>query len=206
MRTTEFDTPFGPRSGPKTRRRDHRGHGRGRGRGPGGPGFGPGGAPFGGPEFGAPGFGGRRRGGPRARRGDVLLAVLSVLGDEPTNGYGVIGAVAERTDGRWRPSPGSIYPVLRRLEEGDLVMSDEDGTFSLTESGRAFLADRADDVAKVWASTEPSSQAAEDLHSGIRKLARAARQVAEDGTDDQRARAAEALDEARKTLYGILAE
>ena len=35
----------------------------------------------------------------RARRGDVRLAILSLLSDAPSNGYGLIKAIAERTDG-----------------------------------------------------------------------------------------------------------
>ncbi|MGH1561809.1 helix-turn-helix transcriptional regulator [Mumia sp. DW29H23] len=203
MRTPDFDPreTFDPTSGrrrPRPGRRDPRG--RGHGRGPGmGPDFGPG--------FG-PGFGERRRGGGRARRGAVRLAALSVIAENPTNGYGLINAFGERTDGRWRPSPGSIYPVLRRLTEDGLVEPvDEEATqFRITESGTAYLADRADEVAQAWESTRPGSPSHEELHSSARKLVRAARQLAEDGSDDQRERATEILDEARRRLYGLLAE
>src|ERR1700712_455219 len=41
--------------------------------------------------------------GPRVRRGDVRVAILAVLADEPLNGYQVIQQIAERTDGAWRP-------------------------------------------------------------------------------------------------------
>ena len=40
--------------------------------------------------------------GPRVRRGDVRVAILAVLADEPLNGYQVIQQIAERTDGAWR--------------------------------------------------------------------------------------------------------
>lgn len=131
-----------------------------------------------------------------------------MIADAPTNGYGLINAFAERTDGRWRPSPGSIYPVLRRLtEEGLIEPTDEEATqFRITRSGTAYLADRADDVAQAWESTHPRSQTQEDLHTSARKLVRAARQLAEDGTDDQRERAVAILDEARRSIYGLLAE
>lgn len=190
MRTPELDprTGFDPTSSRRRLRpgrRDHRGHG---------PGFGP-------------GFGEGRRGG-RARRGAVKLAALSVIADGPTNGYGLITTFAERTHGRWRPSPGSIYPVLRRLTEDGLIEpTDEQATqFRLTDAGAAYLADRADDVAQAWESTHPRSQTQEDLHASARKLVRAARQLDDDGTDDQRERAVAILDEARRRIYGLLAE
>ncbi|MGH3425320.1 MAG: PadR family transcriptional regulator, partial [Nocardioidaceae bacterium] len=54
------------------------------------------------------GHGGRGR-GPRARRGDVRAAILDVLGHEQMNGYQVIQRITERTNGAWKPSPGSVY-------------------------------------------------------------------------------------------------
>ncbi|KAA1422857.1 PadR family transcriptional regulator [Mumia zhuanghuii] len=204
MRTPDF-TPqdtFDPTSGrrrPRPDRRDPRGHGRGYGRGD--VGIGPGG-------FG-PGFGDRRRGGgPRARRGTVRLAALSVIAENPTNGYGLINAFGERTDGRWLPSPGSIYPVLRRLTDDGLIepTDDEAGQFRITEAGTAYLGEHADEVAGAWEGSRPRSKSQEDLASSARKLVRAARQLADDASDDQRERATEILDEARRRLYGLLAE
>src|SRR5690349_24992504 len=75
------------------------------------PPFGPGG-----PDFDA--FfrrgGGRRR---RMRRGDVRAALLVLLGEEARNGYGLMQEIEERSDGEWRPSPGSVYPALSLLED-----------------------------------------------------------------------------------------
>ncbi|HWE83103.1 MAG TPA: helix-turn-helix transcriptional regulator, partial [Gaiellaceae bacterium] len=72
------------------------------------------GGPGGGPEFfkfrgfGGPGFGGP--GGPRGRRmrrGNVRAAILLLLEEEPRNGYQVMQEIEQRSDGAWRPSPGS---------------------------------------------------------------------------------------------------
>ncbi|MBP1231323.1 hypothetical protein JOE40_000967 [Arthrobacter sp. PvP102] len=53
------------------------------------------------PGFG-PGFG---PGGPRrANRGDVRAAILSLLAEAPSNGYGLIKTIAEKTSGARRPS------------------------------------------------------------------------------------------------------
>ena len=61
--------------------------------------------------------GGRgRRGGPhRAPRGDVRAAVLLLLAEEPMHGYQLMQTIAERTGGRWSPSPGAVYPTLSQL-------------------------------------------------------------------------------------------
>ena len=93
------------------------------------------GGPFGGPPFGGP-FGGGRG---RRRRGDVRAAVLILLAEEPRNGYQLMQTIEERSDGRWRPSPGSVYPTLAQLEDEGLIRGIErDGTklFELTDAGR----------------------------------------------------------------------
>ncbi|MDQ6688594.1 MAG: PadR family transcriptional regulator, partial [Actinomycetota bacterium] len=103
----------------------------------------PGGFPFGGPPpwmaqmFGSGfghGFGGSHlgsRGGgfgaPRARRGDVRSAILDVLSTEEMNGYQVIAQIAERTQGGWKPSPGSVYPTISQLQDEGLVESVPEG-------------------------------------------------------------------------------
>lgn len=76
----------------------------------------------GGPRGNGPGGpGGPRRGG-RARRGDVRLALLSLLAEESGSGYALIKRIEEKTGGVWRTSPGSVYPTLSQLvDEGFVV-------------------------------------------------------------------------------------
>src|SRR5499427_10192462 len=76
-----------------------------------------------GPMFGGPG--GRR--GPRARRGDVRAAALLLLAEGPLNGYQIMQEIEKRSDGVWRPSPGSVYPALAQLEDEGLVRTQADG-------------------------------------------------------------------------------
>ena len=107
-----------------------------------GPGFGP---PFGrGPHMrkmffrGAPGMGmgmGPQR---RMRRGDVRFAVIDVLAEAPMHGYEMIRTLEERSGGRWRPSPGSVYPTLQLLaDEGLVTAADVDGRRSTPLPTRA---------------------------------------------------------------------
>jgi DNA-binding PadR family transcriptional regulator len=52
------------------------------------------------------------------------------------HGYELITELEARSSGRWRPSPGSIYPALTRMEEQGLITADEfdeKKVFSLTE-------------------------------------------------------------------------
>ena len=190
--------------GPADRGRG-RGHGRGRGR-RGGPGFdGPG---FEGRGFG-PGFGpgpGRRR----APRGNVRNAVLALLAEEPLHGYAVIGLLAERSGGLWRPSPGSVYPVLAQLQEEGLVTAEEaDGrkVFALTEAGRAHVAEHADELREPWTAAESRHRdRAVTLFDTMRGLGGAVREVARGGSEAQVEAARSVLDGARRSIYRILAE
>ncbi len=164
-----------------------------------------------GPPWGGPGRGvggGRGRGRGRARRGDVRAAVLALLAERPMHGYEIIGELAERTDGVWKPSPGSVYPTLQLLEDEGLVVGEEqDGKrrFSLTDEGRQKVADRGGPPPwdQITQGVDPGER---DLWEAFRHVVMACRQVSAAGSPDQRRRAVEILTEARKKLYGILAE
>ncbi|TLM82718.1 PadR family transcriptional regulator [Pseudarthrobacter sp. NamE2] len=156
-----------------------------------------------GPGFG-PGFG---RGGRRANRGDVRAAILSLLAETPSNGYGLIKTIAEKTDGAWRPSPGSIYPTLQQLVDEGLIeaLSDGRGTgFALTDAGRAYVAEHAEDMENAWNAGPDSSD--RDFHQSIGKLMGVIHQFRSGVTEEQRAAAIEKLDETRRALYKILAD
>jgi DNA-binding PadR family transcriptional regulator len=191
--------------------------GRGRGRrhfgpgGPGGPGgHGPGrGGPWTVPLFGGipGGPGGRRR---RASRGDVRTAALLLLAEEPRNGYQIMQALEERSEGMWRPSPGSVYPALQQLEDEGLIRSEEtEGRrlYHLTDAGRAYVADRPDDQPAPW---ETFADTLTDQHAEtgamMRDVGMAFVQVLHAGSEAQVAEAGKVLAETRRALYRILAD
>jgi DNA-binding PadR family transcriptional regulator len=125
------------------------------------------------------------------------------------HGYEMIGEIAERSNGLWRPSPGSLYPALQLMEDEGLVSIEEtEGKrlVSLTDAGRV----EADNLASgptPWAqAAEGVDQSVFDLRATIGPLMQAAAQVGQVGTDEQRAKAIEILTEARRRLYGLLAE
>ncbi|WP_420897660.1 PadR family transcriptional regulator [Cryobacterium tagatosivorans] len=167
------------------------GHGRGFGRGPG---FGPGAGP---------------RGSRRASKGDVRSVVLSLLAEGPSNGYGLIRAIEEKTGGAWRPSPGSVYPTLQQLVDEELISPTGDGRrteYELTEAGTAYLAEHADDLKKAWEATPGQSEADAAFHESVGKLMGVVHQFRFSATDAQRTAAIEKLNEARRALYLILAD
>ena len=161
----------------------------------------------GGPDF---GFGFGRGGGRRAARGDVRAAVLVLLDEEPRNGYALMQEIEHRSEGVWRPSPGSIYPVLQQLEDERLVVVQEGGsgrTFALTDEGRAHVAERREELGKPWATASGGvPKDAIELGELVRQIAKAAMEVMRSGTPKQRERAIEQLAETRRALYRILAE
>jgi transcriptional regulator len=56
-------------------------------------------------------------------RGQVDLLLLSVLGEEPTHGYGLVEGLRERSHGAFDLAEGTVYPALYRLERQGLVES-----------------------------------------------------------------------------------
>jgi DNA-binding PadR family transcriptional regulator len=159
---------------------------------------------------------------PRARRGDVRVAILAVLADGPLNGYQVIQEISERTGGAWRPSPGSVYPTISQLEDEGLVEGDDERgrrTLRLSEQGRGYLDDHPDEVAGVWApfaeggarrrDADPDDDGSPDFTSLKPELGRvmnAVWQIITTGSDEQRRAAVGVLVEARRGLYRILAD
>ncbi len=178
-----------------------------RGPGPFGP-FGPFG--FGGPGPGNPfarfGFGR----GPKARRGDVRAAALLLLAEDARNGYQLMQEIESRTSGLWRPSPGSIYPVLQQLEDEGLVRPDgPEGrrVFQLTEAGRSYVKEHAEELGSPWdVVNESAGESARDFHMLFAQLVVAIRQVAHVGSVTQVREAEAVLVDARRRLYRILAE
>lgn len=204
------------------------GFGPGGGRGPGGRGpggRGPGGRGHGGHHGPGPfGFGGhgpfgRMFGhgwgppwmqGPKARRGDVRLAILALLSEGPRNGYQIIQEVQERSGGAWKPSPGAVYPALQQLADEGLVRAEESEgrrTFSLTEDGERYVTEHREEIDRVFAAMSPEMPSdVSGLFNLIAQSGSALAQIVQTGTDQQREQARVVLDDTRKRLYRILAE
>lgn len=56
--------------------------------------------------------------------GEVLkYLVLEACEQGPTYGYEIVSRIEDITDGNWSPSYGTIYPLIQRLEENELIRS-----------------------------------------------------------------------------------
>jgi DNA-binding PadR family transcriptional regulator len=162
------------------------------------------------PPFG-PGGPRHRRGHRRGRRGrmargDVRTAILLLLDEEPMHGYQLMQAIADRTGGRWTPSPGAVYPAINLLEDEGLVISHADSgrkVIELTDQGRATVAENKDSWTDPFADDE---EAGPDLRNLVMQLGSAARQVVMTGSPTQVDEAARILSEARRSLYLLLAD
>ncbi|WP_431803139.1 PadR family transcriptional regulator [Microbacterium sp. bgisy203] len=192
---------------------------------------------FGGQGFGGQGFGGQglndlfdqlgqlgqrfeesvgQKVGSRMGRGDVRVAIIALLDEQPMHGYQIIQQIEERSRGAWKPSPGSVYPTLQLLtDEGIVEVEEGDGrkTYSLTEAGRAEAADKP----APWRTSAASGSASgsQDKADGPgfgalpkagANLAQAAMQVGRMGSPEQVQQAIDIIDEARRKIYAILAE
>jgi DNA-binding PadR family transcriptional regulator len=193
------------------------------------------GGPFGGPGRGGPGRGGPGRearfwfGGPgpedlrafmafgpgggrgraRRRRGDVRAALLLLLAEEPRNGYQLMQTLEERSEGRWRPSPGSVYPALSQLEDEGFVrsvQSDSGRTFEITDAGREHLQERGDHKPPWEQEDDEDLDTFRSFGRVIASTAKAAAQVAQERDPQQIAKATEILTDARRKLYLLLAD
>ena len=159
--------------------------------------------------FGPPKFGGR---GPRVRRGDVRAAILDLLAEgEPWNGYQIIQEIGARTEGVWRPSAGSVYPALQQLEDEALIRAETTGEvrrrmYTLTEEGRAYVDEHADELRASWdAVTSSVDDADVQLGRTVKQVMVAVHQVAQAGSAAQVQQAGKILADTRRALYRILA-
>lgn len=76
------------------------------------------------------------------RRSFLKYIVLNIIKDKPTHGYDIIKTVELRSNGRWTPSAGSIYPILERLESKGFIKSEgieRRKVYTITPKGVAGL-------------------------------------------------------------------
>jgi DNA-binding PadR family transcriptional regulator len=179
---------------------------------------------FGGPKRGSqgPGGWGSRAGGwwppgpsgpfrapQKAGRGDVRAAILALLQEGPRNGYQIMSEIEERSDGAWRPSPGAVYPALQLLADEGLIEAEESAgrrTFSLTDAGRRHIEEHPESARAAWESmATDDQQQVPGLFVQAARLGASIVQMAHSGTAEQVRAAEEVLEQARRTIYQILA-
>ncbi|MCR6689410.1 PadR family transcriptional regulator [Cellulomonas sp.] len=123
--------------------------------------------------------------------GQLRLYLLALLESGPKHGYELITALSDRFGGTYRPSAGTIYPRLARLEEEGLVTrvdQERKSTYALTEAGYAELTARREDLARLE----------QDIEESVRARADTVRQDVRGTMRDLRADLAEAARHARE--------
>ena len=121
------------------------------------------------------------------------------------HGYQLMQAVADRTGGGWRVSPGAVYPTIAQLEDEGLVRVSAEGgrkLVTLTDAGREHLAGLGD--VDPFALFHGDGDRV-DLRAAIGELMGATHQLSRVGDSAQLAAAATVLADARRALYLILA-
>ncbi len=79
-------------------------------------------------------------------KGFLRYHVLEALNDHPMSGSELMEQIGKHTGGTWKPSPGSIYPLLAYLQDNSYVkeLPTENGfkRYELTKNGKEFLDDQ----------------------------------------------------------------
>lgn len=107
--------------------------------------------------------------------GRLRLYLLRLLDETPRHGYEIIRQLEERFQGLYAPSAGTVYPRLAKLEAEGLVTHATEGgrkVYSITDAGRAELADRQGELADLELEIGESVAAlAADIREDVRGAA-----------------------------------
>ena len=142
--------------------------------------------------------------------GALRLLVLGLIAEAPRHGYDIIRDLQDRFQGAYRPSPGSIYPILQTLAEVGLVASEEHGRqrlFAVTDEGRAYLAEQRAELDAINEQLEEAARpiGASAIGEAIRDLRAALFDRMRKGalSPEQAAQLRAALDRARREIEEI---
>lgn len=76
-------------------------------------------------------------------KGFIRYHVLQALSEQPMSGSELMDQIEKQTGGHWKPSPGSIYPLLSWLQDNAYIkeLPIENGLkrYELTQTGRELL-------------------------------------------------------------------
>ncbi len=97
------------------------------------------------------------------QRGWLRPSVLSLLEEKPMNGMEIMNKFYEASRGWWKPSPGSIYPLLETLEAEGLVSKGSDGRYLLTRKLKTRGAMPNDQVEEMLTNVEGTLSYFEDM-------------------------------------------
>ena len=82
-----------------------------------------------------------QRVGSSVPRGFSRHFILETLKKKPHTGKELIDSAINQSEGKWKPSPGLIYPLLGRLLDEGLIEESQNGKYQITEKGQTTLED-----------------------------------------------------------------
>ncbi|MEM3352142.1 MAG: PadR family transcriptional regulator [Saccharolobus sp.] len=75
----------------------------------------------------------------RQKKGALKYLILECLNERPMRVYEIIKSIENKFDGYYRPSTGSVYPMLKNMIEEELISVTTEGNkkiYSITEKGK----------------------------------------------------------------------
>jgi len=79
-------------------------------------------------------------------KGFLRYQVLQALSEKPMSGSELMEEIGKSTGGNWKPSPGSIYPLLAWLQDNQYIteLPHDNGLkrYKLTQSGKDLLVEQ----------------------------------------------------------------
>ena len=82
-----------------------------------------------------------QRVGSSVPRGFSRFYILDMLKKKQYTGKELIDFAVKQSDGKWKPSPGLIYPLLGRLLDEKLIQETTGGKYKITKKGSATTDD-----------------------------------------------------------------
>jgi DNA-binding PadR family transcriptional regulator len=96
------------------------------------------------------------------QRGFLRPQIIELFEEQPMNGVDIMNKLQDMSRGWYRPSPGSIYPLLEQLEKEGMIAKNQDGKFEITKEF-AKKSDVAEDVATALSALESNASYLEDI-------------------------------------------
>lgn len=117
---------------------------------------------------------------PFFRSGEVRLALLSLLSEHPSHGYGLMRDLEERSGRLYSASAGTVYPVLQQLEDEGLIVGErQEGktVYTLTEAGRREVEAERERIEAIWERADRWQEWGDVFSAGTVPVALAVSQV-----------------------------
>ena len=111
--------------------------------------------------------------------GHLRLYLLSLLNETSMHGYELMQAMDERFGGTYKPSAGTVYPRLAKLEDEGLVTKLKEGrraVYAITEAGRSELQARQQELDAIEVDvTDSVRRLADEVRSSVGEAMRSLR-------------------------------